>query len=344
MYKYALIPLLLLFAVNTDVGAKPKKKKVETDTFILYRVAGRIWQTKRTPKPGNEGGDTSTSFEHFEVMDVYKDEALIRSTSLGMDRKQTASKGMDITIKFEKDNFNFGTPPAFNKQTKEKVKVPAGSFLCIRYISKDGSMKMWKSTQFPGLMVKSDNRFGTTELESLLLVPGDPGFKAKKKKRKKKKKDGDEAEEVDQFKLFKSNGTIWAHRTRISSGKNKRFHNAEIWQSEIVKVSDEQAKLEIIRLTAVLKPMKGIDEKTEIIKFDDNFEDLLKPSRRAAEERIEKRIVKAGYFECIVYSYKDEDGNAAKAWYAKEWPGLLVRKLIETDAKDTVVELVMFEE
>lgn len=344
MYKYALVPLLLLFAVNSDVGAKPKKKKVETDTFILYRVAGRIWQIKRTPKPGNEGGDTNTSYEKIEVMDVYEDEALIRSTSLGMDRKPTFSGGMDITIKFEKDNFNFGTPPAFNKQTKEKIKVPAGSFLCIRYISKDGAMKMWKSTQFPGLMVKRDSRFGTTELESLLLVPGDPGFKAKKKKRKKKNKKGEEPEEVDQFKLFKSKGTTWAHRTRISSGKNKRFHNTEVWQREIVKVSDEQAEVEVIRLTEVLKPMKGVDEITEIIKFDDNFEDLLKPARRATEERTEKRIVKAGYFECIVYSYKNEDGNAAKAWYAKEWPGLLVRKLVETDEKDTVVELVMFEE
>ena len=343
MWKYLLIPLLMLTLVHSDIGAKPKKD-AEKDTFILYRVAGRHWMVKRTPKPGNEGGDTNTSYEKYEIMDVYEEEAVMRSTSLGMDRKPTAGRGMDITIKFDKDNYNFGTPPGFNKQKTEKIKVSAGSFTCIRYISKDGAMKMWKSTEFPGLLVKRDDRFGTTELENLLLVPGDTGYKAKKKKKKKKKKKGEAEVEVDQYRLFKSKGLSWAHRTRTSSGKDKRFHKSEVWQNEITKVGDEEAEVQVVRLTEMLKPMKGIDEKTEIVKFDDSFEDRLKPSLRAREERTEKRIVKAGFFECTVFSYTDEDGNDATAWYAKEWPGLLVRKLIETDTADTVVELVKFEE
>ncbi len=326
-----------LCPVDAPVQAKDDKA---ADPYLLYRVAGRTWLLKRTPKPGNEGGDTSVTYMRYEVANVYADRAEVREDTLDAGKKLPDDGGFVVKIDFKPDALAFKDPAGFTKKKVEKVKTDVGTFECIRWENNmDGLAILWKSTEFPGLTVKQDDRFGTRELVEFTRVEGDPGYVAPKSK--KKKKAAPDAGDVQ--RLFKDKGRYWILKTTTMQGTrgNKSF---EVLRYEVTKVEAEQVTLEIRKLSLTLEELKGEAVQTLIIKLDDTFAEHLQPTGRSREDRVEKRITDCGMFECQVFTFTDEDGRSGQAWYTKEWPGLCVRKEITGDNYRRITEILQFSE
>ena len=334
-----------LIAPPEDVCAKDDPKP-EADAFRLLRVAGRQWTLKRTPKQGNEGGDTFTTYHHFEVLNVWDDRAEYAQTTLDEGMKAVEGDEFIIKIEFKEDQLFFRDPIGFKKGKIEKVKTAAGTFECTVWSSlgrEDGDAYIWRSNDFPGLIVKQDDRFGTREICEFDFVDGDPGFKSTSKKKKKKKGDDEAGDKVDPKKLFSSKGTSWILKTTTERGE-RGTKTIEVTQYEITKVSDEECELELTKLTQLLQKIKGEDSETRIIKFDDTFNDNLEPIERSREERTELRITAVGLMKCTVYTFKDEEGRDGRVWYDNEWPGLIVRRTIQNENFKQLTEIVKFEE
>ena len=339
---FAALLCVLFVAPPQSVSAKDAPE--EADFFALFRVAGRKWTLKRTPKPGNEGGDTGVTYHQFEILSVWDDHAEMTQTSLDEGKKAAEGAKFVIKVEFKKDNLIFKDPIGFKEGKTEKVKTDAGTFECTVWSSlgrEDGDAYIWRSNDFPGLIVKQDDRFGTRELESFSWVDGDPGYKSTKK-RKKGDKNG-ATETVDPKRLFSTKGAQWIVRSDTKRGE-RGTRSIEVTQYEVKKTSDEQCELEVSKLTQLLQKMKGEDPQTLIIKFDSTFEDNLQPKERAREDRVERRITEVGLFTCTVYSFKDDDGRQGMAWYAQEWPGLVVRRVITGDDYEQITEIIKFEE
>jgi hypothetical protein len=333
-----LVTLAALFvATPDDTHARDKDEKPE-DPFILIKTAGRKWTLKRVPKPGNEGGDTETTYHDFEVMNVYEDKAEVAQQTLDASKKPTDDQPFVFKIKFDLEEGFFADPLGYNKAKIETVKTDAGKFKCVKWTKvsgHDGDVTLWKSIDFPGLTVKQDDRFGMREIVDFTWVEGDPGHEAD---------DDDDDEEIDPKKLYTSKRTRWILKTTFTKGP-RNVRSFEVVQYEVKKVEDEQCELEVTQMTQLLKPMKGVDEEIRIIKFDDVFEETyLQPGIRATKERTERRITEVGLFECTVWSYRDDEGRDATAWYANKWPGLIVRRVVEGKEYKAVTEIVEFED
>jgi hypothetical protein len=337
-----LAAMFCLAGWQADAPAQRKGADEEKDHYQLYRYAGRKWLLKRTPKAGNEGNDTLTSYHAFEVLNVWDDKAELSQTTLDTSKQPTSQEDFVITVEFKEDALIFKDPIGFQKGKIEKVKTPAGTFECIKWFSlgrEDGDAFIWRSTEFPSLVVKQDDRFGTRELIEFTWVEGETGHKAKDKKKKKKK---NEAEEVEDTRLFSTKGALWVHKTVTEKGERKH-KSFDVTQYEVTKVSKEGCTLEISKLTQLLEKIKGEDPVEKTIPFDDSLSDHLQPSARARLERTEKRITEVGLFECKVYSYKDDEGRKVMSWYAGEWPGLEVRRVVSAEHYKAVTEIVKFE-
>jgi len=333
----------LLFTSAPDCLAKdePKDAKAEKDQFILYRIAGRSWLLRRTPKPGQEGGDDQITYHRFEVKNSYADRADIVQQSLDASRKGGEGSEISIKIEFKEDGPVFKDPIGFKKGKTEKLKTDAGTFDCTVFVAlgkQDGDCYIWRSNDFPGLVVKQDDRFGTRELTEFDWCDGDPGYKADTKKKKKPA-----PKELDDKRLFKSKGASWVHRTDTKRGERGTL-SIDVVQTLVKKVTDSECELEISKLSQLLEKMKGEEPELRVIKFDDTFAANLEPKERARQDRTEKRITKVGLFECTVYTFKDDEGREGQAWYATEWPGLLLKREVKGENYSSVTELIKFEE
>ncbi|MCB9933991.1 MAG: hypothetical protein H6841_11285 [Planctomycetes bacterium] len=347
MHKLLLVLLAafcgsLFLLEPTHVEAKDEKK-AEKDSYRLYRIAGRVWILHRIPAPGQEGGDTTPTYHKYEVKNVYEDRADLAETTLDEAKKNSSDNEFVLKIEFKQDGPQFKDPPGYTKSKQEKVKTDAGTFDCILWVSlgrEDGDSRIWRSIDFPGLIVKQSDRFGTRTLTEFTWVEGDPGYKAPGKKKKKK---DDDPEEIDPKRLYSSKGATWILRTDTERGE-RGTKSIDVTQYEITKVSEEGCEIEVTKLTQLLERMKGEDPQTLKIAFDDTYSANLEPKERSRVERTELRITDVGLFECTVYVYKDEEGREARAWYAREWPGLVVRRVVEGENFKQLSKIIKFEE
>ncbi|MCA8911507.1 MAG: hypothetical protein KDB82_07370 [Planctomycetes bacterium] len=348
MRKFITLTLMaaMLLACYCPVDAKDKDEK-EQDNFALYRIAGRKWMVKRIAAPGQEGGDVMDSYFEYEVLNVWDDHAEMSETTLDQGKKEVEGSKFVQQVKFDLEDIRFKDPIGFKKSKIEKVKTKAGTFECVLWVSDqrdDGNAQLWRSVDFPGLVVKQSDRFGTREIVEFTWIDGDPGYKAKAKKKKKhNKSDEEEGGEIDPKRLYGDKGALWIHQTVIEKGE-RHFKSFDTTQYEVKDVSDEQCEVEVTKLTQLLQKDRDFEPETRVIKFDDSFKDNLEPKERSREERTEKRLTDVGMFECTVYAFKDDEGREGHAWYAKEWPGLMVRRVIKGELYEEVTNLVKFEE
>lgn len=333
----AMTMLLMSFAAPAPVTAKDKDEEEPRDDFILLKTAGRQWTLKRTPKPGNEGGDTLTSYHHFEVMNVYDEYAELGQTTLDSSKKPTTDKPFILKIDFDLEDTIFKDPIGHKKVKIETIKTDAGKFKCVKWVNQtqDGTAILWRSVDFPGLVVKQDDRFGMRIIEEFTWVEGDPGHEAD---------DDDDEEEIDPKRLYSNKRARWIHKTTFTKGP-RDVRSFKVLQYEVKDVDDDQCEVEITHMTQLLRKIKDIDEETLVIKFDDEFADnYLQPGLHAKNERTERRITDIGLYECTVWTYRDEEGREARAWYANDWPGLIVRRVVTGKEYRAITEIVEFEE
>ena len=343
----SLTALLLALAVACPAGAgdPPKEPAADDAFFILLKTAGRTWMLKRVPKPGQEGNDTTITYMYYEVLNVFPDGAELAQA----DVDQPSADPVDplvVKTPFAKDALIFREPIGFMKGKIETVKTAAGSFECIKYSNPEGNT-IWRSTKFPGLIVKQDDRFGTRELLKFDLLPGDPGAeepKAKKEKRPKKgEKAGEEPAADDKQRLYRKKGRKWILRTVTYVGE-KRDKRISVQMVEVVAVKDDQCELEITPLSQMKEKMKGVPGEKKVLKFDDTFEENILPPNRPRVERTERRKCEGGLYTCTVYAYRDNDSRDAWEWQAQEWPGLPVRRVVKGDKYESTSELIEFAE
>ncbi len=333
------IALALLLSYAPACAEEPPKP-ADDPFFALFTTAGRVWVLKRVPKPGQEGGDTETTFHRFEIFAVHADHSEYGQAN-AVSATDTSSEDMLIVnIKFKKEDAAFRDPIGFQKGPKEKVKTAAGTFECIKWVGPEGE-GVWRSTEFPGLTVRSDDRFALRELISFDFIEGDPVAadpKVKPKKIKPKKEDPDE------HRLYTKKGRKWLYKVSTFSGpKDKRSRRFDIKQYEVTASNAEGATLEISRLSMLKEKIKGESPEVQQLKFE-NFADYTHPVERNKEDRTERRKCVAGLYNCTVYSFTDAEGRDGLAWYAKEWPGLMVRRTIKGTDYEQVTELTEFNE
>ncbi len=326
-------------ATSADDSKKDKDNKEEKDHFILYRTAGRTWTLRRVPKQGTEGGNFGNSYLHHEVIEAREDRAVVHQDLLDAARKSNDNV-TTIKVAFDKDALLFKDPAGFNKVKQEQVKVPAGTFDCIRWnMPDDGGTNVWMSVDFPSLLVKSDDRFGTRELIEFDFIEGDPGYKPPRKKRGSKSADG----KIEPTRLFGDKGKRWVLKTTIAKGPMK-LKTFDVKQYEIAKADDKGCTLEITPLAVDLQKIKGAETEKIEIEFETQLNDWLEPRRRARLDRTERRLTKFGLFECSVWTFHDDEKRECVVWYVKEWPGLIVRKTVTGEEYEAFTELVEFEE
>lgn len=340
LWKLGLLSVLCALMIGTPDTSEARDED-EKDPFILLKTAGRVWSLKRVPKPGQEGGDTATTYHHFEVLNVYEDRVEMVQTTLDASKKADEDDRFVLEVKLDADAPFFADPIGYNKSKIETVKTPAGKFECVKwtkYSDHDGDVTLWTSIDFPGLIVKQDSRFGTREVDEFTWVEGDPGHKP----RKRKKRDADE--EPEPKKLYTSKRTSWILKTTTTKGP-RNVRSFDVRQYEVKRVDDEQCELEVTPMSQLLKKIRGADTETLIVKFDESFEEnWLQPDTRAVKDRVERRITEVGLFECTVWKYRDDEGREAVAWYANEWPGLMVRRVVTGEEYRAVTEIVEFDE
>lgn len=300
--------------------------------FVLFKTAGRKWSLKRAPKPGNEGGDVDTSYHYFEIVGVHAEFAELGTSTLtqpGGDPYDSLGVGQ---VKFDKQDPAFGPGKGFTKTATEKIKCEAGTFDCTRWQDGTGATQ-WRSTEFPGLLVKWDDRFGTRTLHSFDWIDGDPGYKPPKTKAKGRPAKPDE----DPARLFKKRGRTWALKVNNYSGNiNKRVKSYELAQHEVAKVNATEAELVVTRMSMTRTKIAGGETKKTIVLAD--IENLAKPSPTARPVRSEPRRVIDRVYTCKVYEFKDSEGRDVTEWYADEWPGLLVRRQVRGEPLSRMVQ------
>jgi hypothetical protein len=330
---------LAVLALSVPTGAKDDPK-AEADPYHLFRIAGRKWMFKRTPKPGAIGNNT-VNYQQFEVVNCHKDKAEIIQTPYDDAKRTDPGREVNITVEFKPEEFMFRDPPGFEKGKVEQLKTDAGTFECTVWTntdSPDGAAYLWRSNDFPGLVVKQDDQYSSRVLIEFDWVEGDPGYKTEKKKKKKP-----EPDKIDPKRLYSSKGASWIHRTDITRGE-RGTKSVEIVQTEVKKVSDESCEVEVTKLTQLLQKIKDEDPETRVIAFDSKFSENLEPKERSRVDRTEKRITKVGLFECTVYTFKDDEGREGTAWYANDWPGLMLRREVKGEGYTAITELIKFEE
>lgn len=332
----ALVALCALSLGGVTADDPPEKPKPTDDAFfILFKTAGRKWSLKRVPKPGNEGGDVDTSYHYFEVFGVHDEYAELGTCTL---TSPTADPYDDLGIgrvKFNKEESTFKPGKGFTKAGTEKIKCEAGTFECTRWQDATGATQ-WRSTAFPGLLVKWDDRFGTRELHQFDTFEGDPGYKGPKPKRKPRPEKADD----DPARLFKKKGRIWVMKVGNYSGEiNKRRKSFELQQYEVAKLTDQEAVVEVRRMTLLKELIRGVEPTRTTMTLAD-AEDFGKPSPRAVADHTEPRRLLDRIVTCTVYKYKDDEKRDVTDWYANEWPGLLVRRQIKAEPLNRMVQFM----
>ncbi len=338
-----ILVLALLMGMPVIAPAEDRKDEAKADQFLLYRIAGRTWTIRRIPKDGNEGGPEGTSYLVHEVLGVWDKHAEVTQHLQDSTRKAAEDAGAALKVNFEANGIIFRDPAGFKKVRDEKLEVSAGTFDCARWQSTmDGGATMWLSTLYPSLVVKSEDRFSTRELIEFDFVEGEPGYKAPRDQRKRNaSKVPEDAKEL-RVRLFGSKGACWVHHITRMRGP-LRLRSFEVKQFAIAKADGSSCTLEITPLTQELRKLKGAEVEKFEIDFESQLNEWLEPRRRYRTDRKERRLTKAGLFDCTVYSFTNEDGLECLEWYADEWPGLVVRRVVKGKEFEEVTALVKFE-
>lgn len=332
--------LLSVFWHPAAAQDAPPKPLSEDPRFVLFGVAGRSWMLKRVPYPGNEGGDVDTTYHKYEVFSVHQDYAEFGLASLAQPNQDSSNDMLVVKVKFKIDDNLFKDPVGFTKSKQEKLKVPAGTFDCIKWVNAENAA-IWRSTEFPGLLVKSDDRFGMRELIAFDFCEGDPIVaEGKPKPRKTKPAKVDE----DEHRLFKKKGRKWMVKTSTFTGpSDKRSRRFDMHQYEVTAVTNDGATVEVTRLTLMKEKIKGEVPQKWDVAFA-NFAEYQKPKETSREDRTERRKVVGGLFRCKVHTFQDAEGREGSAWYANEWPGLCVRRQVKGKDYEQLQELIELQE
>ncbi|MBP9891521.1 MAG: hypothetical protein KBG84_06405 [Planctomycetes bacterium] len=299
--------------------------------FKLYEVAGRKWTVKRVTNQNAPGGDRFDMYFCFEVAAVYEDRATVRQTALDQAKKPTKDKPIDGDVKFDAENAKFTGPPGMQKARDESVTVPAGKFDCIAFTGGLDNAKTWVSKDYPGLVVRHADDYGTTEVIEFERFDSD-----KDKPKKRSVKEGEQ-----DFSLFKTKKS-WMLQTTLMKGGQKYISYTRY---EVLKMTAEGCELKVTELDNSKKPIKDKPAEARPVPFSTEGAAFIDPpiatqNNRVEKLRSEKRKTIAGVMNCDVYSFRDEAGNVVTLWFGRDLPGLTVRKLIGEDGKDGIVELV----
>lgn len=336
----------LTFCARDAVAEDPPRQDDKDAAFyVLFKTAGRTWVHKRVPKAGNPGGDVDTSYNVHEVVNVYAGYAEYRDRTQAKPTVEPAGGLESWKVAFDKKAPMFRDPPAAKKAAAEKLKVGAGTFNCQKWVDSFGGAT-WMSADFPGLMVKSDDPYGTRELVTFDRIEGDPADAADKAKPRKPraKEEKDSPKEQDEKRLFTKRGRKWFVNISIVTGPDdKRSRRFDMKQYEVAATSATEATLEITRVTQAREKIKGEEPQKLAIKFD-RFAEYQQPTELCREDRTERRKVAGGLYHCKVYTFRDAEKREGSAWYANEWPGLMIRRTINADKYEETWELVEFNE
>lgn len=300
-------------------------------TFKLYEVAGRKWTVKRVTNPNAPGGDRFDMYFCFEVLAVHEDRATVRQSALDQAKKPTKDNPIDGDVKFDADNAKFTGPPGMQKSRDENITVPAGKFDCTAFVGGLDNAKTWVSKEYPGLVVRHTDDYGTTEVFEFERFDTD-----KEKPKKRSVKEGEQ-----DFSLYKTKKS-WTLQTTLVKGGQKYISYTRY---EVLKPTAAGCDLKITELDSNKKPLKDKPAQTTPVLFSTEGAAFIDPptatqNNRVEKLRHEKRKTAAGVINCDVYSFRDEVGNEVTLWFGRDLPGLTVRKLIGEGGKDGSVELV----
>lgn len=299
--------------------------------FKLYEVAGRKWTVKRVTRQDAPGGDRFDMYFCYEVLAVYDDKATVRQTALDQAKKPTKDKPLDGDIKFDADNPKFTGPPGMQKAKDETISVPGGKFECTAWVGGLDNAKTWVSKEYPGLVVRHVDDYGTTEVFEFERFDSD-----KEKPKKRTVKDGE-----PDFSLYKTKKTWTLQNTQIKGGQKYVSYT----KYDVLKANAEGAELRVTELDSNKKPLKDAQAQTHTVHFSADGAAFIDPPMSTQNNRVEKlrserRKSIGGVLLCDVYAFKDEQGRDITLWFCRELPGLVVRKLIGEDGKEGQTELI----
>lgn len=307
-------------------------------SFRLYQVAGRTWTTKSTPVSSGDG-NLDIGYARHEVLEVHETYALC--SSLRLDQNKKVPKGVEPSeyrVELKPDIYPFAAPGGATMLGTESVKAAGLTFECELWSSGNPPTRYYRSTRYPGLVVKVEAGFGREELVEFDAFKEDEPPPPPKKGGKKGDKEPPKAEEEPAsepgFALFKAKRS-WLIREQSAAGEVYRRY-------EVIKVEAQGADLKVTELDAARKPVKG---KQEVVRVDfaDTESPWINPPAGARKNRAEKRKTAFGLMDCVVYDVK-VDGQDRQMWYAARYPGLLVRARLGDKGKGGTWELVEFKE
>lgn len=335
MGRWIILVCALVLMASIDVSAQKAPHIDDGAYFSLYKTAGRSWSWKRTPKAGQEGGDMDIYIAHTEVKNVYGDYAELETRNLDKNgRPMKNSPPQTVKIKFDRDSAVFKTI-GFNKVKDEWVKVKAGKFFCRKLVDGDGGAFVWRSLKYHGLMVKSDDRFGSRELITFEEFDDDPEYVPPGKKPNAKDNKKPEVHNLFDDKIE------WT--VRVTNTPTKGAATIHHLHYEFASLDDEKAVIEVSKLTQHRKKIRG-EEPTKIEILMSEIEDWYEPRARAVEDRVERRQVEGGVFNCKVWHYTDDQGNKVQSWFSQEWRGLEIRRVVTKENSIVEYELVELED
>lgn len=137
-------------------GDKQDADKAKIDYLKPYRKQGNMWTIRTTSKIA----DTQiVSYTKYEIIEVSDDEATVKQTSLDEDREEVGS----FEFKRSLGEANNPARPENERKSEESVRVPAGSFDCMKFVREaDGSTTTEWINKADGLTVKLEFKTETT--------------------------------------------------------------------------------------------------------------------------------------------------------------------------------------
>lgn len=131
----------------------------------VYNKVGRTWTSKQTSKVGTL---ENTTYIKTEVLSVKDGEATVRTQVLNKEKQPLLNQPAREATRSLKDEAPEGE--GVTDLGVETIKAAGRDFECSVFEVKRGqqTVKTWRSTKFPGLVVKVVNKSGTTEMTSEL--------------------------------------------------------------------------------------------------------------------------------------------------------------------------------
>lgn len=323
-----LAAILLLFA-----GALCAQ---ESDTFLLYRVAGRTWTIKSEPGAASDQNN-EIQYMRYEVLEVHEEHAVV--SRLRLDKARRVPKGVEpsiMRIEFKADRPPFAPMQDAKVSGPETLKVGALSLECDVYTITVGNAtpsRYFISRRYPGLVVREEAMNGVdTLVEFEAFAEDEPPKKDAGKKKAPKEPPKKEEAPVEGLYAPKK---PWLLQTRTAAG-------TAFTRYEFVKFDGDEVELKITELDEAKKPRKGGKAETVRLKAGVAGSPLYSGAD-GTKVRVEKRKSVAGVLVCAVYRVK-LDGKEAHIWVSEKYPGLVVRVAVGEYGKEGLTELCEFKE